>query len=220
MGGMALGNALLPGIGGHVGGLLGGIAGKGIGGLFGKKRRNQGQMSFADSEAQSLYQQLGDPSFGMERMQRMAASQQPTLSDFLGMSVARGGSMAQGQEQFNAARQQGQSGAYGAMLDFEQSRIGAQQGLLGSIMQRQTAHDEMNMQNRMAKRQSGFSFLDNLLSLGGQAALDRYGSPRQPSRLSNDQAGALGGWATNRAVQGAKPTWKPLEDVHIDPRRV
>jgi hypothetical protein len=168
-GGQLLGNKLLPGIGGHIGGFLGGALGKGLGGLFGGRKRRGGGGQDAESMMRGLYGELSDPGYGMERMQRMAASSQPSLSDYFGMAAQRGGSMAQAQEQFNAGSQRGQAGAYGAMLDMEGQRMGQRAGLLGGLMD----WDKAKMQDRMSLRSSAFSLLDNAMGVGGQALVSR-----------------------------------------------
>jgi hypothetical protein len=179
IGGTALGSALLPGVGGPIAGMLGGALGRGLGGLFGGRKRRGGGGGGQDSPEdmmRGLYGELSDPNYGMERMQRIAASSQPTLSDYFGMAAQRGGSMAQAQEQFNAGSQRGQAGAYGAMLDMEGQRMGQRAGLLGGLMDWEKA----KMQDRMSLRSSGFSLLDNAMNLGGQYLMrDR---PQTPSR--------------------------------------
>lgn len=168
-GGSAVGagiGSFVPGIGTTIGGIAGGAIGGVLGGLFGKKKRAEGT-SPVTGQMQGLYAEMSNPSFGEGAIRRMASDSTPTLADFAGMAAMRGGGFAQANEQFNAARRSSQAGAFNALEQFQMNRLNARMGLLGLMDQSARDYHSTAVQERMANRATGFSFLDSALKTGG-----------------------------------------------------
>lgn len=124
----------------------------------------------SNQQAQQVFDQFSNPMNALSQFQKLSASRTPTLSDYLGMLSARGGSGMQASEQFEAAQQRSSADAFG---QFQQFKLGSQQNALAAMSEMQQNNrlgSQMDFQDRRDKRQGRQSLLNNIIG-GGLSAL-------------------------------------------------
>lgn len=123
-----------------------------------------------DQKINSLYDMISSPSYGLSQFQRMGASQSGSLSDYLGMARARGGSFVQAQEQFEASKKAAQSGAYDAWRGFSLDKQGSLMDLLGMQSERDMFGRQLAFQKRQAYLDRKTGFYNSLINMAGNIA--------------------------------------------------
>lgn len=127
--------------------------------------------SYQNDLIRDLYGRRGDPSYGLEQFQRIAASQSRPDSAYGGP----GRSAAQRMEAREADDARNRGSSFDAFKQFRLGVEGQQGDLLGLLSQNQQFYDAFRYDRKRAKKEDLLGFIDQLIATGGGIAAARAG---------------------------------------------